>query len=78
MVGLELVVIQEVPEKVTRRESESSLEVCYKNHPLSGLRCRHNFAGGQLADTLTGMRRVLVIHSMSAGVTSDPSKPECP
>jgi hypothetical protein len=32
MVGLELIVIQEVPEKVTRRESESSLEVCYKNH----------------------------------------------
>jgi hypothetical protein len=49
MVWLELIVIQEVPEKVTNRESESTLKVCYENHLLSGLRCRHYFSGGQPA-----------------------------
>jgi hypothetical protein len=33
---------------------------------------------GSRHDTPAGTRRVLVIHSMSAGVTSDPSQPERP
>jgi hypothetical protein len=47
MMGLELVVIQEVLEKITNRESESLLKVCYEDHPLSWFRCRHSFASGQ-------------------------------
>jgi hypothetical protein len=49
MVGLELVIIQEVPEEVTHRESKPSLKVGDEYHPLSWLRCRHSFAGGQPA-----------------------------
>jgi hypothetical protein len=49
MVGLELIIIQEVPKKVTHRESEPSLKVGSEYVPLSCLRCRHSFAGGQLA-----------------------------
>jgi hypothetical protein len=49
IVGLELIIVQEVLEKVTHQESEPSLEVGSEYHPLSGLRCRHYFAGGQPA-----------------------------
>jgi hypothetical protein len=47
--------------------------VCYEDHPLSRFRCRHSFAGGQAAYYAGRTRRVLVTHSMSVGVTSDPS-----
>jgi hypothetical protein len=49
MVWLELIVIQEILEKVTNRESESTLKVSYENHLLIGLRCRHYFSGEQPA-----------------------------
>jgi hypothetical protein len=45
MMRLEAVVFQEVPEEVTHRESEPSLKVGDKDHPLGGLRCRDSFAG---------------------------------
>jgi hypothetical protein len=77
MVGLELIIIQEVPEKVTGRANPRSKWVV--NTTLSG----GSGAGialpaGSRHDTPAEMRRVLVIHSMSAGVTSDPSQPERP
>jgi hypothetical protein len=46
VVGLELIIIQEVPEKVTHREREPSLKVGSEYHSLSCFRCRHNFADG--------------------------------
>jgi hypothetical protein len=49
MVWLELIIIQEVPEKVTHWESESSLKVSSEYYPLSGLGCRHYFVGGKPA-----------------------------
>jgi hypothetical protein len=49
MVGLELIIIQEVPAKVTHQESEPSLKVGSEYLPLSWLRCRHSFTGGQPA-----------------------------
>jgi hypothetical protein len=39
MMRLEAIVVQEIPEEVADRESESSLKVGDKDHPLSGLRC---------------------------------------
>jgi hypothetical protein len=45
MMRLEAVVFQEVPEEVTHRESEPSLKVGDKDHPLGGLRCRDSFTG---------------------------------
>jgi hypothetical protein len=49
MMGLEIIIVQEVLEKVTNRESESSLKVGYEDHPLSWLRSRIRFAGRQPA-----------------------------
>jgi hypothetical protein len=45
MVGLQLKVIQEVPEEIARWESEASLKVGDEDHPLICLRRRHSFAG---------------------------------
>jgi hypothetical protein len=49
MMRLEAVVFQEVPEEVTNRESEPSLKMRDKDHPLGGLRCRDSFVGRQPA-----------------------------
>jgi hypothetical protein len=44
MVGLQLIIVQEILEEVTHQESESSLEVGDEHHPLIWLWCRHSFA----------------------------------
>jgi hypothetical protein len=49
MMWLKIIVVQEIPEKVTNRESESSLKVRYEDYPLSRFRCRDSFSGRQPA-----------------------------
>jgi hypothetical protein len=45
MMRLQAVVIQEVPEEVTNRQSEASLKVGDEDDSFTGLRCRHNLTG---------------------------------
>jgi hypothetical protein len=49
MMRLEAIIVQEVPEEVTDRESEPSLKVGDEDHPLGGFRCWHCFADRQPA-----------------------------
>jgi hypothetical protein len=45
MMRLQAVVIQEVSEEVTNRQSEASLKMGDKYDTFTGLRCRHSLAG---------------------------------
>jgi hypothetical protein len=42
---LQTIVIQEVPEEVTNRQSEASLKVGDEDNSLAGLRCWHILSG---------------------------------
>jgi hypothetical protein len=45
VMGLQVIVIQEVPEEVADQESEASLKVSDEDHTLICFCCRHSFAG---------------------------------
>jgi hypothetical protein len=45
MMRLQAIVVQEVSEEITNRQSEASLKVGDEYDTFAGLRCRHSLAG---------------------------------
>jgi hypothetical protein len=45
MMRLQAVVVQEVSEEITNRQSEASLKVGDEDDTFAGLRCRHSLTG---------------------------------
>jgi hypothetical protein len=78
VVRLEIIVVQEIPEKVTNWERNPRSKCEMKTTLSVGSGAGTVSPAGSRHETLAGTHRVVVIQDMSARVTSDPSQPECP
>jgi hypothetical protein len=78
VVGLQIEVVHKIPEEVACRRANPRSKWAMKTTLLFACVTSTVSPAGSRHDTPAGTRLVLVFHSISAGVTSDPSQPERP